>query len=303
MSFIKFSNALVSRPSVELRSWVGENHVKKADIKANAFIDLAEYPLDRFLFTQATIMGSVGLESNGYYITSGYEPLVNMNGDCWENQLTLLTYPTFKGAYNFLNHVQIPEQSKGTVLDACAKHVVLPNGLKSVYVDILVATDRKHVSLCKEIESGMLNTLSLGSVVKFSRCSKCGKISYSGSDYCSHLLHERRDPFTDENGIQRIISEVCGDASQPDSNYFIEASWVGDPAFYGAVKRHILTPKLDQYPTGKAQIRQVRSRSGLHDIDTTASRMDYLEINSENNSTTIQDDMFWIRTAKRTYGL
>lgn len=292
MSFLKFSNALISKPAIPLKNWVGEKHIKKADTQAQAFIDLGDYPVNRFLFTQATIMGSVGLEDNDYYIKVGYEPLINMNGDCWENQLTFLTYPTYKGSYNFLNHVQVPEESKGTVLDAAARYVNVPGtNLKSVYVDILVATDRKHTTLCKEIESGMLNTLSLGSVVKFSTCSKCGKRSYTGSDYCKHLLHERRHPFVDENGITRAIGEICGHRDMPESNYFIEASWVNDPAFCAAVKRHHLVPMLDQFPTGKAQVYNVKGRTGLHDISVTGI--------TERDAV----NAHWIRTAKRMYNL
>lgn len=54
-------------------------------------------------------------------------------------------------------HVQIKELSKGKIIDAVARDLG-----DTVYIDILVATDRKHTELIKDIESGKMNTLSMG---------------------------------------------------------------------------------------------------------------------------------------------
>ena len=54
-------------------------------------------------------------------------------------------------------HVQIEDLSKGRIIDAVARDVG-----DSVYVDILVANDRKHTDLIESIESGRLSTLSMG---------------------------------------------------------------------------------------------------------------------------------------------
>ena len=253
MAFKKYSNALITRPVTTLNSWVKTASHNKG-VKASAFINLKDFPMDKFLFTQATIMGSVALDTNGFYIKKGSESLVNMNGDCWPNEVTALTYNTFVGAYNFLNHVQIPSESKGVVLDAAPRLVILKNGAKSLYVDILVATDLRHASLCKEIELGIMNTLSLGAIVEESRCSYCGHTSKTGSDLCKHLIYERRGVFTDECGDSRIIAEICGNKNDAGSNRFIEASWVSDPAFPGAVKRHKIAPSFFERPDGSVAI-------------------------------------------------
>ena len=257
MAFIKYGSAVLTRPLIPLETWVSNKVASKKE-NISSYIDLGDYPKDRFLFSQATIMGSVDLENNGFHIKQGYEPLVNMNGDCWTNKVTMTSHHTYRGAYNFLNHVQIPEQSKGTVLDSVPRLVKLANGLPSVYVDILVATDRKHASLCTDIENGALNAMSLGAIVKFSMCSKCGKVCRTGSDYCSHLLNERRGVFTDDKGNRRIIAEICGREDIPDSNIFIEASWVYEPAFYGAVKRNLVVPGVYAEPNTNAAITKVK---------------------------------------------
>ena len=267
MSFIKFGSAVLTRPIMPVENWVS-NKVASTTAKPNSYLDATDFPIDRFLFSQATIMGSVDLENNGMYLKQGYEPLVNMNGDCWTNKVTMATHHTYRGAYNFLNHIQIPEQSKGTVLDSVPRIVKLSNGLPSVYIDILVATDRKHSSLCQDIESGQLNAMSLGSIVKFSMCSKCGKICRTGSDYCSHLLNERRGMFTDQNGKRRIIAEVCGKEDIPDSNIFIEASWVYEPAFYGAVKKSLVKPSTFVEPNTNASIYKVKKSSYIEPTES-----------------------------------
>jgi hypothetical protein len=53
-------------------------------------------------------------------------------------------------------HIQIPELSKGKIIDAAARDIG-----DSIYVDILVATDRKHKSIIDAISDGSLSTLSM----------------------------------------------------------------------------------------------------------------------------------------------
>lgn len=92
-----------------------------------------------------------------YYIKPLSTKFVNNNGDSWSREVLLASYPTFIGGHNFLEHVQIEEQSKGRIIDAVARDIG-----DSVYIDILVATDRKHTQLVWDIESGKLGTLSMG---------------------------------------------------------------------------------------------------------------------------------------------
>jgi hypothetical protein len=49
--------------------------------------------------------------------------------------------------------------------------------------------------------------------------------------------------FIDGLGKVRKIAELCGHHTDPQSVKFIEASWVANPAFTGAVLRDILTPE------------------------------------------------------------
>ena len=141
-------------------------------------------------------------------------------------------------------HVQIPALSKGKILDAIARPVVHHSdkyGNANIYVvDVLVATERKHESLIERIESGKLNTLSMGTICCYTTCSICGKVIGDNDKNCEHIDKHLGQMVTCQDGKDRICSELCGAVDEngnyiEDSNKFIEISWVSHPAFQGAV--------------------------------------------------------------------
>ena len=92
-----------------------------------------------------------------YYVTPQTSKYVNNNNDCWERKLLLACFKTFIGAENYVEHIQIPELSKGKIIDAAARNIG-----DSLYVDILIATSRRHKPLVEAITSGKIGTLSMG---------------------------------------------------------------------------------------------------------------------------------------------
>jgi hypothetical protein len=182
MPHLKQANAMVVHPRVSYRGW---SRVRKASSSGSSenLTDRAREILggsldpSKFLFTHCTIVASVDTEVvpdvrlgkvklgsttidrryNDYFIKPECSQFVNNNGDSWSREVLKMAYPTFVGAHNFQEHVQIEEKSKGKIIDAVARDVG-----DSLYVDILVATDRKHASLIEDIESGKLGTLSMG---------------------------------------------------------------------------------------------------------------------------------------------
>lgn len=215
-------------------------------------VDWKQFNKDNYLFTSCAIVCSVNVASNGYYIDPVCSDLINNNGNAWTTGVLLATYRSFIGAQNYLEHLQVPSESKGRILDAVARPVIHQNDIgkaEVIWVDILVATDRKHCDLVREIESGELNTMSMGSTVMGCQCSKCGNVTHDDDKNCEHIEHQLRSYFTDENGIQRRVAELCGTSKKvngvwvpdPKSNKFIEASWVRRPAFSGAVLNHFIS--------------------------------------------------------------
>jgi hypothetical protein len=216
-------------------------------------VDWKMFNQDDYLLSHATIVSSVSVEDNGYYIDPVCAPLVNNNGNAWTSQVLLSTFKSFVGGENYLEHVQVPELSKGKILDAIARPVKYENNGKKAnvyFVDILVATHRKHGGLVRKIEAGELDTMSMGCLASYVTCSKCGKVLGDGDMNCQHLSREIMTKFRDENGVERIVAELCGRMSKgsdgnwsgdPDSVKFIEASWVAKPAFTGAVLNHYVS--------------------------------------------------------------
>jgi len=147
-------------------------------------------------------------------------------------------------------HVQIPELSKGKVIDVAEREVPFAkdangNDLSTMYVDILIATNKKHKDLVAKISSNEYNSVSMGCLIKYSQCSQCGNIAEDESKACKHVRFFKHNYFYDKTGNKRIIAELCGRAEEPESCRFIDASWVRKPAFEGAVLRNIVGPSED----------------------------------------------------------
>jgi hypothetical protein len=136
-----------------------------------------------------------------------------------------------------VEHVQKAEESKGKVLDVAVRDIG-----ESLYVDILIATDRRHTDLIQKIMSKEIQTLSMGCVADFTICTKCGNVASDETQLCPCIRYSKGTTFLDEKGQKQIVAELCGHETQEPNggNKFIEASWVENPAFKGAVLRNLL---------------------------------------------------------------
>ena len=252
MSMLKFGHAAVITPVVCPGKWVEKKVPAGRVITAKNII--AKYDPSQWLLSHVTILASVDTEFadpskplSNYLIIPEHSIFVNNNGDCWERELLKKCYKTFLGADNWVEHVQIPELSKGKVIDVALREVPVCKGkdgkdITTLYVDILIATNKKHSDLTEKITSGEYNAVSMGTLIKFSVCSQCGNIAEDESKACKHVRFFKNNFFYDKNGVKRIVAELCGHSSDPESNRFIDASWVRKPAFEGALLRNIVQP-------------------------------------------------------------
>lgn len=202
------------------------------------------FNLNDYLFTHCTIVSSVCHDEDGHTITEGSAPIINANNNAWLNEVLgppTNAYKSFIGAENYVEHVQVPYLSKGKILDAAIRKVRNASGENVFYVDILIATNRVHRDLIARIENGNLTTLSMGCVANVTQCSRCGKVINNDSETCNHLRYEAGQPYTTDFGYQSRTAELCGRVGQSDGIKFIEASWVENPAFKGAVINHYIT--------------------------------------------------------------
>jgi hypothetical protein len=267
MAFAKYANANIIKPDINVPVWDRVLN-SSGKVLGTAFADrnaskiaLAQYNPKDYMLSHCTIVASVDTEDGpgaigrhlvgsdvvdrryqDYYITPETSKFVNNNQDSWERKLLLSSFRTFVGGENYVEHLQIPEMSKGKIIDAAARDIG-----DSVYIDILVATHRKFKPLVASIQQGQLQTLSMGCNVGFTICSRCGNVAVDETRLCSHIKYAKGNNFIDELGKTRKVAELCGHVdSEPGSVKFIEASWVANPAFTGAVLRNILSEEEAQ---------------------------------------------------------
>jgi len=252
MAMPKYGHAVVVGHSIDPGRWI-DKKVAPGRVKVAKRV-IADYDPSRWLLSHATIIASVDVDQkdpsdpkSNYLIKPEYSVFVNNNGDSWERGLLKNCYHTFIGADNYVEHVQIPELSKGKIIDAAIREVPFAkdsegNDLTTLYVDILVATSLKHKDLVQKIKTGDYNAMSMGCLIEYSQCSKCGNIAKDETQACKHILYFKKNFFYDEGGNKRIIAELCGRSEDPDSCKFIEGSWVKKPAFEGALLRNIVNP-------------------------------------------------------------
>lgn len=252
MAWVKkgsFAKVALVRSPYDWFHYQEEKRANSINVKtANAKI--AQYSPEDYIFTHNTIIASVDTDTESdWLITANTQKYINDNFDSWTRGVISNDWESFVGAENYLEHVQIPSQSKGKIVDAVLRDVG-----ESLYVDILVATARKHSGLIRKIESGALNAMSMGCICAFTICSACGNRAVDETELCTHIAHFKGNRFIGPDGQQRIIAELCGHESQPGSVEFIEASWVANPAFRGAVTRNILGQREIEAAYNKSKI-------------------------------------------------
>jgi hypothetical protein len=262
MATRRYAKAIVSQKDIHFDNWMevirGQNEgaIPKDHVHRIAKTTLRKCDPKQYLLSHATIVASVDTyqpkgSKTGRHMNKGVQidvrypdfrikpecsDIINNNGDAWERSLLLSTYRTFIGAHNYLEHIQLPELSKGFIVDAIARDLG-----NTCYIDILVATDRKHQQLVSDILSGGITGLSMGCISLFTICSKCGNVAADDSQLCPCIQYEgKHTEYLDESGAKNKIAELIGHVSVPNSNQFIEASWVKNPAFRGAVRRNFL---------------------------------------------------------------
>lgn len=250
-----FHNAALVTPIVDPFKWV-DKKVPASRVKVARTV-IAKYDPAKWLLSHVTIMASVDVEfadsknkKSNYLIKPEYSFFVNNNGDSWERELLRSCYKTFLGSDSYVEHIQIPELSKGKVIDVALREVpigkdVNGNELTTLYVDILIANSKTHLDLVEKIKTGQYNSVSMGCLIAYSQCSQCGNIAEDEPKLCKHVRYFKNNFFIDKNGVKRIIAELCGRAEDPGSCKFIDASWVRKPAFVGAKLRNLVEPSED----------------------------------------------------------
>jgi hypothetical protein len=153
----------------------------------------------------------------------------NMNGDGFPMKELTASYRSFVGKGNFIDHKSDDiTKIRGLVIDAFLNK-------DDQCVECLIAVDKKsHPQLARDIETGVMHSVSMGTRVGWSECSVCGNNARTERDYCSHIANYKgmKVGFLTNDAKHKFgkfaVHEVNHDLE------FIELSWVSVPAFQDA---------------------------------------------------------------------
>src|SRR5271157_1607767 len=152
MSFKKTANAAVIDPALTFIDW--NKAWGRSLPTASKFVKIAA-DQSKYLLSHCTIMSSVATEAppEDYLIRPASAHLVNNNDDAWSNDVMKMSYKTFCGAFNFVEHFQNSKYAKGHIVDSVLRkiHLTQDHQVDVYFVDILVATDLSHQKLAAQI--------------------------------------------------------------------------------------------------------------------------------------------------------
>ena len=241
MSVKKYAHSHVTESDITLTHW---DQIHGSRTRSPSVIKTASVDLSKYLLTHTTILASVACEDGveDWLIKPESSHLVNNNDDAFENTVIELSYKTFVGAFNFLEHYQNTKAKKGYIVDAVLRKIYLGDGDVWVYYcDILVATDLRNEKLVEDIRSKKVRYLSMGCVTDLITCSYCGAHNGGEGPTCAHTANSKGRFLPDRDGVSRRVAELCGHKSLPGGGVtFVEASWVARPAFPGAAGRSFI---------------------------------------------------------------
>ena len=263
--FKKLATGEISDPIISVQQW-DALHGRKFGNKTASFSKLAGNT-SKYLLSHVTIVASVMTEEApyDYLIKPEASYLVNNNDDAWENEVLKLSYRSFVGAFNFLEHYQNSKAAKGHIIDSVLRKIQLTPEAFVYFVDLLVATDLAHEDLVSKIRNEKLRYLSMGCVTDLVICSYCGKRVVDSNDFCQHLQYNKGQFIPDEDGVPRRVAELCGHKSLPNGGVkFIEASWVAVPAFPGASLRAIVADTWEGPKTAFTKDAELIGKAASH---------------------------------------
>jgi len=220
------------------KTWTWQEVVKKSTLlKKSDFLpaEAFDYDPDNFVYFRARS------------ITAN---IANGNGDFFEDKELEASYKSFVGKGFYIEHDSDSiEKAKGIILDS----VWYPEGK---YIECLVAVDRKaYQDIARQIEAGILNSVSMGCVVEEAECSICRNIARNQHELCAHM-----NPMSPTYCKGRTQSDGVKAYEINRKVTFSELSGVAQPAdieahvfeVFASVQKNLLTHAV-QYQNRKAK--------------------------------------------------
>lgn len=208
-------------------------------------------------------------------------------------------YKTFIGKPVFVNHHNADHRkARGVIIDAVLHEHQNPDGSPDVWVEGLMAIDAvTYPKLAKAILRGDIDKTSMGTDVKFSKCSACGNIAESPSDYCSHIPKMKGKKYfrTTASGrkVGEIIREICYGLKFFENSLLVEEPADPTALFLGvdargigkAASREASIPEKDETPHEKIPVvRDVMDADRYHNVSLREDNTGYFVRNPHGRS-------------------
>lgn len=165
-----------------------------------------------------------------YYISvRAISAIVNLNYDGWPSDELEASYQTFIGKPVFIDHHSDDDQrARGIILDS-----EFIRTEDDAWVELLLEIDAQAFPLlAHELQTGGLDSVSMGAYVETIECSICGELTQENQNHCMHIPHMKGQMIGGE-----LVYEICRDIT------FYEISLVFDPADVTAIAKNIVAHK------------------------------------------------------------
>lgn len=199
----------------------------------------------------------------------------NANGDYFPDDELEKSYESFIGKNLHLNHdADDVAKAVGKIIDAW---FVRTDG--DIYVVCLCKIDKKlHPELARNIETGIIDSVSMGCSCQECECSICGCKAHNESEMCEHLKNFLGREI-DVNGQKKKVSSINRGIT------FNELSLVGDPADSNAHMYQIYANKRSDGMNKKAmqdgKTEDVVQEEVKQEIEKTLTDKEEPETNAE----------------------
>ena len=200
----------------------------------------------------------------------------NGNFDYFSRKQLEASYESFVGRNIFLDHnSESSLYSIGKLIDAVP---VDDTETGEFYIEIVGKIDRTlHPEICRKIETGELNSTSMGCSVDESKCSICGHILHSDADEkCEHMSHGLGKSYEAEIDIPEANikqGEAIPCFSINSGIVFNEDSIVGVPADPAAVIKTVLS-NMRHSLTKKASLSEDEKLDFVKQFDNLLTKVD-----------------------------
>lgn len=163
---------------------------------------------------------------------------VNQNFDAFPSSELEAAYGTFMSRPVFVNHHNDdPSRTRGKVV--ASRYMESGN---DKYIKLVIEVDAVNFPrLAREIVSGNIDSVSMGTDVQRTICSYCYNVAETPLDFCSHVQNNKGQVLERTSSTGKVESVLVYEECR-DLNFF-EISFVFDPADETAVASEVLSPK------------------------------------------------------------